>query len=762
MENIFLTFFNLSINAGWLVLAIILLRFILKKAPKWVYCVLWSIVGIRLVLPFSLESIFSLLPSKQFIAPYELYEMSPTVDSGFDTVNEIINPVFSQVLASSPENSVNPLQVITIIASYIWIIGIVAMCMYTLFTYISLKRRVATATMLSDNVLQSENVSSPFILGILKPRIYLPYAIEEKDAEYVIAHEKAHLRRKDHLIKPFAFLLLSVYWFNPLMWLAYVLLCRDIELACDEKVVKDYRKEECKEYSYALLNCSINRKNIAACPLAFGEVGVKDRVRNVLNYKKPAFWIILVGILVCIVTAVCFLTVPKGVTLAEGYLYEPMSVKTDRLEITTPENTYVFTDASQIEDLRELINGITVDKNKTEEIEHPSKSLPEPSYVIKALLGDVQTFELCVSSDFKNIWKSEDGQCQYLFTSRDADKVRSIFTEKLAMASIRQQTEKLTSELLIEYFSNPQVRDSVFTTESHYVIKESISYTSDNKFNLPVSIKLIMIYNCSAFRNQETTAKKEWAAQGVCEFNFDIKDGRVIYKDITEHVRGAGAHLADFGSTEKIDKQLEEDVLKKAERHFGIGITVNEEASLPHGDLQEDGKENLTENVIDIDYDIVPVKLEGQEALHPEKLEDSIRIKSFNSSHLIRNSNKSFKEKHCLIYKEDNYENLISDYGLCMDMNEKAEGLASLDEIINKYSEIQNEKDLYIIYIPDQSGEKLYEVTDFKYTDGYMTAVLSSYPAKRTYTGYTGYLAVIYADKDTDAIFSDFTAIIKS
>lgn len=767
MENIFLTFFNLSINAGWVVLAVVLLRFLLKKAPKWVHCVLWSIVGIRLVLPFSLESVFSLLPSKQFIAPSALYEISPTVDSGFVSVNEVINPVISGALASSAENSVNPLQVITIIAAYLWIIGIIVMCLYTLYTYVSLKRKVGTATKLTDSIYQSENVPSPFILGVVRPKIYLPYNIGEKAREYVIAHEKAHLKRKDHLIKPLAFLLLSLYWFNPLLWLAYILLCRDIELACDEKVVKEYAKEECKEYSYALLSCSINRKRIAACPLAFGEVGVKDRVKNVLNYKKPAFWIILVGILVCIVTAVCFLTVPKGVTLTEGYLYEPMSVKTDRLEITTPENTYVFTDASQIEALRELINGITVDKKKTEEIEHPSKSLPEPSYVIKALLGDVQTFELCVSRDFKNIWKGEKGECQYLFTSRDAEKVRGIFTTKLNMAYIRQQTEDLVSELLVDYFGYPQVRSSVFTTESHYVIKESFNYTDDIEYATPDSVNLVMIYNCSAFRySSEHIAKKEWCAQGVCEFDFDIKDGRVIYKDMTEHVRGSGAHLADFGSTEEIDKQLEKEVLEKAKRHFGIGITLNEEntTELPHGDTQTSKPDSYAHNTVDFTYDIVPIYPFSEHLLDSSGFERLIREKALNSSHLIRNGNKQvYDGQHCLIFRETDAENLITDYAAYIDVNEKGEGLTSISEVYDKYEKAKDEKDLYIIYIPDNSGANRYNVTDFYYDNGYMTALLYSFPSNvaDNYRSqdYWGYFAVIYAPKNI-SIYENFTALL--
>ncbi len=766
MENIFLTFFNLSINAGWLVLAVILLRQLLKKAPKWVHCVLWSIVGIRLVLPFSLESVFSLLPSRQFIAPSTLYEMSPTVDSGFDTVNEIINPVFSEALASSPENSVNPLQVITIIASYLWIIGIIVMCLYTLFTYISLKRKVGTATILTDNVYQSENVPSPFILGVIKPKIYLPYATDEKDAEYVIAHEKAHLKRKDHLIKPLAFLLLSLYWFNPLLWLAYILLCRDIELACDEKVVKEYAKEECKEYSYALLNCSINRKRIAACPLAFGEVGVKDRVKNVLSYKKPAFWVILVGVITCIITAACFLTVPKGVTLEAGYLYEPLlSPKVSRLEIGTPENAYIFTDKKQIDVMSELIDSIKVNKRLTEEYDYESTDFfPEPSYVIKGIKGDVQVFELCISRDFKHIWKSEEGQCQYLFTSRDADKVRNILTTELNMAFIRQQTDELVSELLVDYFGYPQVRDSVFTTESHYVIKENVSYSSDNK-SMPESIKLYMIYNCSAFRNIDNTAENIWCSQGVCEFEFDIKDSRVIYKDMTEHVSGAGAHLADFGSTEEIDKQLEKEVLEKAERQFGIGITVNEETttSLPHGDLQSGAPDVYAQSSVDFTYDIVPVYPFPKKYPYSNEFEKLVRDKSLNSSHLIRNENKQvYDGQYCLIYRETDAENLITNYASYIDVNEKGEGLTSLSEVREKYEKIKDEKDMYVVYIPDQTGDKRYNVTDFIYDDGCMTASLFSFPSDTVdeYRSiYWGYFAVIYVPKNV-ALYKDFTAVL--
>jgi len=192
----------------------------------------------------------------------------------------------------------------------IWIVGMVALLIYTVISYVKVKRKIGTAVLLRDNVYQSENVVSPFVLGIIKPKIYLPFNMNEKDMEHVVAHEMAHIRRKDHLWKPLGFLLLTLHWFNPLMWLSYVLLCRDIELACDEKVIKELDHDARADYSQALLTCSVNRRMIAACPLAFGEVGVKYRVKSVLNYKKPAFWIIIVAVVACVAVAVCFLTNP--------------------------------------------------------------------------------------------------------------------------------------------------------------------------------------------------------------------------------------------------------------------------------------------------------------------------------------------------------------------------------------------------------------------------------------------------------------------
>ncbi len=311
MSEFFLNIVNMSISASWIVLAVLLLRLLLKKAPKWITVLLWGIVAVRLICPFTIESVMSLIPSAETISPQVLIE-NPEINTGFPILNNTINPIIQEsTVTIAPEKSINSLQLFVLIFSKVWVIGIAAMLLYTVISYFKVKRKIGTAVLLRDYIFQSENVVSPFVLGIIKPKIYLPFNMNEQDMEHVIAHENAHIHRKDHWWKPVGFLILTLHWFNPLMWLGYVLLCRDIELACDEKVVKEFNNEQKADYSQALLTCSVNRRIIAACPLAFGEVGVKNRVKSVLNYKKPAFWIVATAIVASIVMAICFLTNPR-------------------------------------------------------------------------------------------------------------------------------------------------------------------------------------------------------------------------------------------------------------------------------------------------------------------------------------------------------------------------------------------------------------------------------------------------------------------
>lgn len=312
MNEFFLKIVNMSISASWLVLAVLILRLVLKKVPKWVNVLLWGIVAVRLICPFSIESALSLIPSAEVISPTVLIE-TPEINTGIPIINNTINPIIQEsVVTISPEKSISTMKLAIQIFSRVWIAGVILLLAYTVISYRRLNREIKTAVLYRDNIFLSENVSSPFVLGIIKPRIYLPFKMDAGDLEHVVAHEKAHIRRKDHWWKPLGFLLLTIHWFNPLVLVAYILLCRDIELACDEKVIKELGNEQRADYTQALVACSVNRRMIAACPLAFGEVGVKERVKSIMNYRKPTFWIIVIAVVVCTVVAVCFLTNPTA------------------------------------------------------------------------------------------------------------------------------------------------------------------------------------------------------------------------------------------------------------------------------------------------------------------------------------------------------------------------------------------------------------------------------------------------------------------
>ena len=320
MTAVFIKLLNMSITASWLILAVILLRIILKKAPKWIRCILWGLVVVRLIFPFSIESIFSLLPSAETIPQDIMYAEKPMLHTGVKVINSVVNPYISESMAPEVGNSINPMQVVMSLGTIIWITGMIVMMVYAAISYFRIKNKAEVSLLVRGNIYICDYIDTPFVLGVFRPRIYLPSALAEDDkVEFVIAHEKAHIRRRDHWWKLLGFLLLTVYWFNPLIWVAYILLCRDIELACDEHVIGSLNEGEKRTYSEALLACSMrasgfHRNMISACPLAFGEVGVKERVKTVLHYKRPAFWLVVLAVLACIVAAICFLTNPKEST----------------------------------------------------------------------------------------------------------------------------------------------------------------------------------------------------------------------------------------------------------------------------------------------------------------------------------------------------------------------------------------------------------------------------------------------------------------
>lgn len=334
MDKLFIEVLNLSIAGSWMILAVLLLRLILKRAPKALVCALWLLVGLRLLLPFSVESALSLIPSRQTVSaaivepgtlpPVRVSGQNPpgedggaalpsqveVIDSGLPALDRALNPVINESLAPELGASVDPLQVLTAVSGWVWLLGCLVLLGYGALSFLRLKLRLREAVLAGPGVREGAMVDSPFVLGIFRPVIYLPLGLSPRDREMVLSHERAHLKRRDNWVKPLAYILLSVHWFNPLVWVAYVLLCRDIESACDERVLRDMGREERRAYSAALLNCSVRPRMISACPLAFGELSVKGRIKSVLNYKKPGFWISLAALAACAVVAVCFLTDP--------------------------------------------------------------------------------------------------------------------------------------------------------------------------------------------------------------------------------------------------------------------------------------------------------------------------------------------------------------------------------------------------------------------------------------------------------------------
>ncbi|MDE6054932.1 MAG: hypothetical protein K2G55_14505, partial [Lachnospiraceae bacterium] len=369
MEKLFINIFQMSISASYLILAVLLVRFLLRKAPKSMRSFLWLLVGIRLLIPFSVESVFSLIPNMQVVDEYIYDAVRPDMNMTSNTVS--INSSVSQPIPStfipSAEKRMSRTQAAVLICTKIWLVGMALMLGYMLTSWLRLKNRVKMSipmdvsqdcgnTKICQKIYQNNAIENPFLFGIIKPRIYIPDGIADEELPYVVQHEMTHMKRKDYLIKPAGFLLLSVYWFNPCVWIAYIMLCKDIELICDEKVIKQLGASCKKAYSQALLNSASNRRMIAACPVAFGEVSVKERVKNVLNYKKPAFWVLAAAVLACIIVPVCFMTQKKADGPENTDNPENAAVQDDGLSEVLPAEEYNIDDLFTIAGIYEVIN----------------------------------------------------------------------------------------------------------------------------------------------------------------------------------------------------------------------------------------------------------------------------------------------------------------------------------------------------------------------------------------------------------------------
>lgn len=312
ISNFFTNIISISFVAGIVAIAVILLRMLFKKAPRWITCALWALVGLRLLFPFAPESRFSLIPSTDIL---KVETSAQSVEAlRTHASHTALNTAVSPQISSVPKAD-SAVQIMDILA-IVWIAVAACILLYGVISYALMYMRVRTAIPLKKNIYQSERVNSPFVLGFINPKIYIPFNLSGRTLKYVLAHEEAHIKRKDHIIKPLAFVIVALHWFNPVLWVSYVLLCRDIEVACDEKVIRNYSINKRKNYAFALLKCKVKRSNMALCPVAFGEVNVSTRIKKTLSYKKPAVAVITLAAVLSIVAACCLLTNPKKEPLA--------------------------------------------------------------------------------------------------------------------------------------------------------------------------------------------------------------------------------------------------------------------------------------------------------------------------------------------------------------------------------------------------------------------------------------------------------------
>lgn len=509
MASAFLRVVNLSVSAGYIILAVMVLRLALRRAPKWMSCALWALVALRLVCPFSLESALSLLPSGEAVGPavLEMEAAAPEtvfIHTGFEAVDRPANAALhaaakqarpqeraepqAAATAPAPARRASALPTLLSAASVVWLVGAAAMVLYGAGSYLRLRRRVRTAVLWKEDLWQCETVDAPFVLGIVKPRVYLPFYMDPVAAAQVIAHERAHIRRHDQITKVFAWLLLSAYWFDPLVWAAYALLCRDIELACDERVVRDMSTEARQRYARALLNWGVDKPNLAACPLAFGEVGLKERIKTVMKYKKPARWAALLAVALIAASGVCLLTSPMAEAVAPFAESAPFTASadahgenTDSASAPAPAASGLYWDTPESQFVTNMVNvGLApyVEPDETPEpfpiltVRPRAVTADEAKALAEAVFGDAPIYEYTEAQTKQELAETIAGWERRLSSidvvkeevTGDDDEAARAYIEEFTplLEAYKAAYETATDEI------EPQPADWTFHPDSYY------------------------------------------------------------------------------------------------------------------------------------------------------------------------------------------------------------------------------------------------------------------------------------------------------
>ncbi|MBQ4338414.1 MAG: M56 family metallopeptidase [Clostridia bacterium] len=428
-SEIFLNLINMSISASWLILIIILIRLIFRRIPKSAVCFLWILAASRLVIPFSFESVLSLIPSEKTISMETVKSNKFVVSSGISAVDTTVNDYMGDIYYEGVTFASNFKQIALSFATVIWLIVMSALIIFTVVSFIKTKRRIFSAVRIKDNFYYCDGISSPFVFGTLKPKIYLPFNICESDIEYVVAHESAHIKRLDYLTRPLWFLILCIHWFNPLAWVAYVCFCRDTELACDEKAIKDYSEGQLKEYSKALLRCS-TKDRLLISPVAFGEIGLKERIINIKKYKKPAVWVSVLCAVTVIIVAVFFMTNPAGVPLGAIESGGAIETNAHTVTVSNARGSAVFTDKNAIDFILGEADNIKISKTEISDIRVTDTESYENILKVSYNSYDSLLYtEYLFSSDFSYVWRQDSVKPTKRYRVKRPQEAQKFFNE---------------------------------------------------------------------------------------------------------------------------------------------------------------------------------------------------------------------------------------------------------------------------------------------------------------------------------------------
>ena len=554
MNTIFLHLFNISVSASYMIIAVIILRLLLKKAPKYYTCILWGLVALRLFVPIKIESILSLLPSGETVSPQILSGSSTTeavINTGFAPLDTMLNNSVEGFTAPAYEYTKSPLELFVNISSVIWLVVAIGLLILGILSFFRLKYRLRFSVLENDGCYRSDAIASPFIFGIIKPKVYLPFNIDDSDKAYIIAHERAHIKRLDYLTKIFSFILLAVYWFNPLVWIAYILFQKDTEIACDQSVIKKMATEEKKNYSFALLKYSMNPKMRAITPLAFGEISVKQRIKQVMSYKKPTLWVTIIAFVISIAVILCFMASPKAENVT-SVSYE--STNENTLETTTSE-TQTNTDSSM-----------------------PSKADNYRLYIHKTDYDKI--FEI-TDNDFRMQYNAEFalqgvGAVDVIVKGQRMDMITAITDKKITVENIITQAKNdLKAGVCKGQAVSPNGElITAYVYENYALIFDDREYLSGDPHTAYTDIRITHIDIFNKFLSHLIYVdEKESKGRKVSDAAFEKKNGYAIkYNNISTADIYVGGKRMDLWEAIKSGKITEEELLNHAKEDSANGF----------------------------------------------------------------------------------------------------------------------------------------------------------------------------------------------